>query len=646
MKKDHRRIRSAKWGVILVLLCLLMQSRYAVFAQQEVQKPARILFLVDASSSMLNEWKGREIRFRTAARIVAAIVDSVHTVNRDVAFAVRVFGNQYPAQDKNCYDTKLEVPFNLANDAQIKARLQYLNPRGFSPIAWSLKETAENDFTESDQYAYSIILITDGGESCGGDICATVTNLLQKKISFKPYILSLVDYEPLKQQYECLGKYLTVAKEQDIVPAIRTIINDNRKILSIKAAGLKPVVRGQPRPQSDPVTVKPVPAFKRTPEVEKAPVVVKRDPPPVTPQPVPEKKEEPVPQEPVVVREKKQINRIFTAMKLRTLGGLWTLPFGETVKVPRLNIKWYKDDPVSSGVIPSGPPEKPKPRPALIEPTTNTPKPKATGSKPVKRPARKEETLEFLVKTEEAKESSLQVYFTNGQGKFYRTEPKMLLKDSKTGKEVKSLYRTLTGGEPDPIKLEPGTYDIVIPGSKSKANGVVIEPGKKKKYYIKVSSGSLAFYYPSAPDRPVNEYRALVSKRFEQGPVVKQMCDEELPYDPANYHIEINTLPPMVLNVDLDFNSIKLISIQEPGTVQISNTNNLGKVQFWYQLGDTFVPFYEMNVNGSPATQKENFLPGIYQVRYYTGPAGPLAKAEVIRFRIKSNMTTVIELIK
>lgn len=653
---------------------LAMMPPAKSYAQPEAQKPARILFLVDASSSMLSNWTPAETRFKAASRMISALVDSIHQVNKDVAFAVRVFGNQYPAQEKNCYDTKLEVPFNLGNDEQIRARLRYLTPLGYSPIAWSLKETAEKDFVESNLYSYSIILITDGGESCGGDICATVKNLLEKKISFKPYILSLVDFEPLRLQYECLGKYLIVAKEKDIQPAITTIINDNRKVLTIKTNNtlrqiqpnitptvivpvtkpITPVVKQEKQPEPVVVKKNPVPDIpvKKVepvkPVVKPEPVIVKKDPVPVV-----VKKEEPpkpvVPAEPAIVLVKlKQLDRIASVTTLRRMAMLYTIPDGHPVNVPKLtNIKISAGTP-NPDYFPATPAtqtvkETPKPKPGIIEPGTVTPT-KPVPSAVKKNDRKKTENLEFVVKSEDAKESTLQIYFTNGQGKFYNTEPKLSIRDSKTGKEVKSLFRNVLGGEPTPIKLDPGTYDIFTPNGSGKASGIVIEPGKNKKYYIKVTNSSLAFYYPSSPDRPVKEYTALVSKRFEPGPVVKQKCDTELPYDPANYHIEINTLPIMILNVDLDISSVKLVAIQEAGTVQITNQNSLGKVQFWHQLGDTYIPFYEMTVNGTPASQKIEFLPGLYQVRFYNGPVTPLAKANVIMFRVKSNMTTSIEL--
>jgi hypothetical protein len=405
------------------------------------------------------------------------------------------------------------------------------------------------------------------------------------------------------------------------------------------------------KPVVTPIVTKPVPPVV----VKQEPVIVKQDPVPVKPV---KKEEVPKPivveEKPVVLVKLTPLDRIISLTRPRKMNLLYTLADGNPVKIPKLtNIKIIKDDGPLQTDVPSTPvntikPAVPKNKPGIVEPTTGSVTPKPA---PAKNPVRKtepktDEKLDFVVKVEDAKESTLQIYFTNGQGRFYNTEPKMLIKDSKTGKEIKSIYRNVTAGEPNPIKLEPGTYDIQIPGGKSKASGIVMEPGKNKKYYIKVSNAALAFYYPSSPNRPVKEFTALVSKRFEPGPVVKQKCDTELPYEPTNYHIEINTLPPMILNVDLEFNNVKLISLQETGSVQITNQNAVGKVQFWYQHGDTYVPFHEMMVQGNPANQKVDFLPGLYQVRFYSGPVTPLAKAELIMFRVKSNMTTSIELQK
>lgn len=659
MKVKIEKLKKSKQGLILARLKLgiwgifLLLCTVKLHAQPEIQKPARILFLLDASSSMLGTWQNNETRFRAASRIITAISDSIHAVNNDVAFAVRVFGNQYPAQEKNCFDSRLEVPFGYSNSRQIETRLKYLNPRGFSPIAWSLQETAENDFTESNRYAYSIILITDGGESCGGDICATVTRLLEKKISFKPYILSLSDYEPLKQQYDCLGKYLLVVKEQDIVPAIKTIIDDNRKILSVRTPGLKSITTNKPQPTVIKTNPAPV-TIKQEPAIVKQEIVVPKEEPVKKTEPVVVKKEEPKPvvaeqqQEPVSLPKVAQIDRIFSQNKLKRLNMLYTLADASPVKVPSLKIKILTEEEKPATYSGNTIAVNSKPKTGIIEPSSASKPVKVVAtSKPVKPQGDKpQEQLKFTEQIEPAKETTVQIYFTNGQGKFYNTEPKLIFLDSKTHKEVKSIYRNVTAGTPEPIKIPAGTYDITIASGKGKATNVVVEANNNKKVYITIGRASMAFYYPTAPNRPVKEYMAYVSKRFEQGPVIKHNCDEELPYDPANYHIEINTLPALMYNIDLDFSTLKLVEIPEPGTIQISNQSNMGKIQFWNQRGDGFVPFHEMTITGNAALQNAEFLPGIYQLRYVKNAGQPNAKAEILTFRIKSNQTTIVELEK
>lgn len=194
-------------------------------------KKTRILFLLDASSSMTYPWNSGYSRYEVATNILLHIVDSVYAVNNEVEFAVRAYGTLHPAQDKNCTDTRLEVPFNFQNVNQIKTRLQFLKPIGFSPIAYSLEQASKNELSQPAEYDYSIIFITDGGESCNGDICATFSKFLQNKISIQPYVIGLDRNEKLKSYYDCMGKYIEVAEVEDIPKAVALIVDANRKIL-------------------------------------------------------------------------------------------------------------------------------------------------------------------------------------------------------------------------------------------------------------------------------------------------------------------------------------------------------------------------------------------------------------------------------
>lgn len=194
-------------------------------------KKTRILFLLDASSSMTYPWNPGYSRYEVATNILLNIVDSVYAINNEIEFAVRAYGTQHPAQEKNCSDTKLEVPFNFQNVNQIKTRLQYLKPIGFSPIAYSLEQASKNELGQPNEYDYSIIFITDGGESCNGDICATFNHFLKNKISIQPYVIGLDKNDKLKSYYDCMGNYIEVSESSDIPKAVALIVNANQKII-------------------------------------------------------------------------------------------------------------------------------------------------------------------------------------------------------------------------------------------------------------------------------------------------------------------------------------------------------------------------------------------------------------------------------
>jgi len=186
-------------------------------------KPLRILILLDASSSMAEHWSDSLTRFKAATKIVTHLIDSLSKLDKQIVFGLRVFGHQYPAQDNNCSDTKLEVNISINNITQIKLRLESLHPYGVSPVVYALKEACTNDLISPEEYENRIILITDGGESCGGDLCTFKEELLQKKITVEISVICLINYAPVRHQYSCISKYSVVTKENDMKKTIRNL---------------------------------------------------------------------------------------------------------------------------------------------------------------------------------------------------------------------------------------------------------------------------------------------------------------------------------------------------------------------------------------------------------------------------------------
>ncbi|WP_439879836.1 vWA domain-containing protein [Pontibacter sp. MBLB2868] len=199
----------AKWLRSVIIVLLLISANGISMAQSKKSPPkTRILFLLDASGSMLAKWENSD-RMEVAKNLLAHLVDSLERYD-NVEVALRVYGHQSPRERNDCRDTKLEVPFTANNNSgAIKKKLGQIVPRGNTPITYSLQQAA-GDFP-SDKSRNVIILITDGLESCNGDPCAVSLALQKKRIFLRPFIIGIGIAPEYEQQLSCIGQYFNAA---------------------------------------------------------------------------------------------------------------------------------------------------------------------------------------------------------------------------------------------------------------------------------------------------------------------------------------------------------------------------------------------------------------------------------------------------
>lgn len=650
-------------GLVFLLLAI------GLFAHAQTPtdaKQPRILILLDGSSSMGNKWIGNERRFDAAARIITTLIDSLYKVNKDVEFALRVYGHQYPAQQNNCYDTRMEVMFSKDNLTQMSLRLAALRPIGVSPIAFSLKEAAENDMVDPQRNTYSLILVTDGSESCGGNICEVVQKLLSLKIDFKPYILSLVDEAPIKAQYDCLGNYLLVSKEEELKPAVGKIVSAYQQMFVMQRIDKKLL---QSAVINTPSVLKvDIPKFKVTKEVdEPAPAVttapVQEAPPTPKPQvnrpPVKEPEVlKPTPTKDLTNRTNESFNpkpvavqRIITkdeltAIQLTQFGRSFPIRYStpqlQPRNTPEFKVVKIEEEPktatpqvVSTPVVKQpAPTPKPQPKPAVA---TTPPPAKTQEMKSIK-----QESVDNV-----NKESTLTIYFTNaGKTKYYESSPEIVLYDPKTKKAVHRFNRSVgSNGKPTPQRIPAGTYNLKITGKDNLTwTDIVIEEGKDNAQMLVVGKASISFQYEGNSRKPVEGYIATIVKRFDVAPIVSQKTTEELEYEPGTYLAEINTLPPSRKSFDLDFGTSHGITILEEGELVLDNSKPLGKVNLYYPWGDQFRLFYTANLDGSGNPIKLKILRGFYRAGFKKNPNQPYAEETLTDFTITSNNVTNLEL--
>ncbi len=222
--------------ITLAGLCFLFLSSLAQIKNDvETEKPlTRILFIVDASNSMLGDWDGG-IKFSKAQELMFELLDSLKTIQKseNLEIAMRVYGHQSPVPPPDCKDSKLEVAFGKNTIDYIKQTLSNIVPKGTTPIAYSLGQ-AENDFPDCPECRNIIILITDGIEMCNGEPCEVSLALQKKGIVLKPYIIGIDIDIKLSSILACMGNYFNAADEEEFKQAVNTIVGQVTNLTSVQ----------------------------------------------------------------------------------------------------------------------------------------------------------------------------------------------------------------------------------------------------------------------------------------------------------------------------------------------------------------------------------------------------------------------------
>jgi len=209
-----------KSGFYLIFLLAFFPLKAQIY-QQKPPSQTRILFLLDGSGSMLAPW-GPTNRINAAKKFLKDFVDSLK-VNQDLELALRVYGHQYHRRFQRCDDSRLEVSFGRNNHQTIIQKLNQIDPKGTTPIAYSLAQAA-NDFPSDQDVRNIIIIITDGIESCEGDPCAVSLELQRRGIFLKPFIIGMGMEKNAIDEFGCMGQYYDATNIREFRSALQSAI--------------------------------------------------------------------------------------------------------------------------------------------------------------------------------------------------------------------------------------------------------------------------------------------------------------------------------------------------------------------------------------------------------------------------------------
>lgn len=203
------------------------------FNQNRFDTPdEKILFILDFSQSMTEEIDGKEkvdLMLDTMAQILPY-------VNKKAWVGLRVYGHKMGfTQYDACKASSLLVPITPASATQIQTKLAKTNPRGMTPITYSLKKAVDSDFIGFNGQKH-IILLTDGGENCDESPCIWAMELIKTRKDVKIDVIAFnISDEDDLDQLQCTalvttGKFHTANTSAELVKSLQKSLNIHKQV--------------------------------------------------------------------------------------------------------------------------------------------------------------------------------------------------------------------------------------------------------------------------------------------------------------------------------------------------------------------------------------------------------------------------------
>jgi hypothetical protein len=179
----------------------------------DLPKPAdlgEVMLIVDFSNSMMQKVDGRR-KYETAVDATQQLLGTLSKVVTEGGsiqpVGLMLYGHREPVARRACNDIQIVVPPGPVNDASHRNRImeavRRAQPRGMTPIAASLRLAAEA--LNYRQRPVTLILVSDGVESCQADPCAEARLLREQGVRLIAHVVGYAVKPDEFRQLKCIA---------------------------------------------------------------------------------------------------------------------------------------------------------------------------------------------------------------------------------------------------------------------------------------------------------------------------------------------------------------------------------------------------------------------------------------------------------
>lgn len=179
-----------------------------------------MILILDGSGSMWGQIDGKA-KITIAKEVMNELIDELPG---DLNVGLTAYGHR---REGDCLDVEQLLLPGPVDKAELKRLVDGISPKGKTPIAFSLTETAEQ--MKSLEGERVIVLVTDGIESCDGDPCRVARELAEAGVVTKIHIVGFDLTEEAMTQLGCIadpfgGLVVSAANADELKEALGQVV--------------------------------------------------------------------------------------------------------------------------------------------------------------------------------------------------------------------------------------------------------------------------------------------------------------------------------------------------------------------------------------------------------------------------------------
>lgn len=230
------RAASARAAGLVLAVSMALQAPLGAAAQPAAPVTTDVVLVLDASGSMFNELADGRYRITAAKEALATFVSRLPD-DPNLSVGLRVYGSRLAALDQGaCEDSLLTVPVAPLDRDLLLGAVQGTEALGATPIAYSLERAAED--LRSATGRKLIVLVTDGEESCGGDVRAVAERLAGAGFEIDLHVVGFALTPEAERSFEGIGTFQSANSAAELAAALGRAV-----ALPEAPAGLRVTVR-------------------------------------------------------------------------------------------------------------------------------------------------------------------------------------------------------------------------------------------------------------------------------------------------------------------------------------------------------------------------------------------------------------------